>query len=339
LNKTLTAYKIEHMNNGKGKAISDISRDNMSESDVYKAAYFREKNARQLAEKMLEDNTQNLKDRVKHLEAVVSDFETMQGQLIQSEKMASLGQLTAGIAHEINNPIAYTYSNLVCLTENILEIFKLDKIIQDFDHKHDTPSAVLDRYLTMRQEIDAEYLIADAPSLLMDSIDGIERVKTIVNNLKKISYKGDDQFITCSINECINDCLKLVTNELKYSMEIKLELAECGNIIGQPYDLNQVFINLFINASHACISNGLLTIKTFQKNDKVIITITDNGQGISEENILKIFDPFYTTKPVGEGTGLGLPISHGIIVKHKGKIEVQSEVNVGTRFTITLPLA
>ena len=311
----------------------------MSESDTFKAGYFREVKARQLAEKMLEDKTRYLSDRVLHLEGVVSEFEIMQGKLIQSEKMASLGQLTAGIAHEINNPIAYTYSNLVCLTENILEIFKLDKIIQDSDIENDDASVVLNKYLTMRQQIDAEYLIADTPSLLIDTIDGIERVKTIVNNLKKISYKGDDAFITCNINECIDDCLKLVANELKYSMEIKLELTDCDNILGQPYDLNQVFINLFINASHACKSNGILTIKTVQKNGNIIINITDNGKGINKENILKIFDPFYTTKAVGEGTGLGLPISQGIITKHNGKIEVHSKINVGTCFTITLPLA
>jgi signal transduction histidine kinase len=311
----------------------------MSELDAYKTAYLREKKARQLAEKLLEDKTRDLYDSVLHLEGVVSELKTMQAQLIQSEKMASLGQLTAGIAHEINNPIAYTYSNLVCLTENILEIFKLDKIIQDHDIENDDANVLLNHYQTIRQEIDADYLIADTPSLLMDSIDGIERVKTIVKNLKKISYKGDDAQISCNINDCIDDCLKVVANELKYSMDIKLELSECDNILGQPYDLNQVFINLFMNASHACESNGLLTIKTHQDNRNVIINISDNGKGISEENILKVFDPFYTTKAVGEGTGLGLPISHGIIGKHNGKIEVNSELNVGTCFTITLPLA
>jgi len=311
----------------------------MSEPDAYKIAYIREKKARQLAEKLLEDKTRDLYDSILHLEGVVSELEAMQGQLIQSEKMASLGQLTAGIAHEINNPIAYTYSNLVCLTENILEIFKLDKIIQDHDSINDDANVTLNKYQTLRQEIDASYLLADTPSLLMDSIDGVERVKTIINNLKKISYKGDDALIVCNINECIDDCLKVVANELKYSMVVKLELTDCDNILGQPYDLNQVFINLFINASHACESNGVLTVKTIQENDHVIVKIIDNGRGICEEDILKVFDPFYTTKPVGEGTGLGLPISHGIIAKHNGKIEVHSEVNVGTCFTITLPLA
>jgi len=311
----------------------------MSVLDDYKTAYASEKKARLLAEKLLEDKTRDLYDSVLHLEGIASELKTTQAQLIQSEKMSSLGQLTAGIAHEINNPIAYSYSNLVCLSENISEIFKLDKIIQGHNVEKGNANAVLEQYQTIRQEIDADYLIADTPNLLVDTLEGIERVKIIVNNLKNISYKGDDALITCNINDCINDCLKVVDNELKYSMDIKLELADCDNILGQPYDLNQVFINLFINASHACESNGVLTIKTVQEKNNIIIYITDNGKGISQENILKVFDPFYTTKPVGEGTGLGLPISHGIIEKHRGKIEVHSEVNVGTCFTITLPLA
>jgi signal transduction histidine kinase len=122
-------------------------------------------------------------------------------------------------------------------------------------------------------------------------------------------------------------------------MAVKLDLADCGNILGQSSDLNQVFINLFINASHACENKGLLTIRSVKDKDNVIIYVQDNGKGISEKHILNIFDPFYTTKPLGEGTGLGLPISHAIIEKHNGIIEVYSEVNIGTCFKITLPLA
>tara|TARA_R110001583_G_scaffold18141_3_gene72593 strand:- start:6077 stop:7015 length:939 start_codon:yes stop_codon:yes gene_type:complete len=311
----------------------------MSELDAYKTAYAREKKARQLAEKLLEDKTRGLYDNVLRLEGVVSELKTTQSQLIQSAKMASIGQLTAGIAHEINNPISYSYSNLSCLSENITDIFKLDKIIQDYDPEENNTDSVLSKYQVVREQIDADYLISDMPSLLLDTIEGLERVKKIILNLKQISYKGDDQLIACNINNCIEDCLKAAANELKYSMEIKLDLADCGNILGQPYDLNQVFINLFINASHACEANGLLTIRSIQDKDNIIIYVQDNGKGISEENIVKVFDPFYTTKPVGEGTGLGLPISQAIIEKHNGIIEVQSEVNVGTCFKITLPLA
>ncbi len=311
----------------------------MSKPNPYEIAYKREKEARQLAEKLLEDKTRSLYDNVLHLESVVSELKTTQEQLIQSAKMASLGQLTAGIAHEINNPIAYSYSNLFCLSENISDILKLDKIIQEHDSKESNADAVLMQYKTVRQEIDADYLIADTAPLLADTIEGIERVKKIVSNLKKISYKGDEEFISFSINDCIKDCIKVSANELKYSMDIELDLSDCDNILGQPYDLNQVFINLFMNASYACGDNGVLTIHSKQVNDHVIVDVKDNGKGISEEDILKIFDPFFTTKPIGEGTGLGLPTSHGIIAKHNGKIEVQSTLNVGTSFKITLPLA
>jgi len=311
----------------------------MNEVDAYKTAYLREKKARHLAEKLLEGKTRELYDNVLDLQGVVSELKTTQNQLIQSEKMASLGQLTAGIAHEINNPIAYSYSNLFCLSDNINEIFRLDKMIQAHDPNTGNAEKLLEQYQTLRKEIDADYLISDTPSLIVDSIEGIERVKKIVENLKKVSYKGNDILIACSINDCINESLKVVANELKYTIDIKLELSECDDILGQQSDLLQVFINLFMNASYACGTNGLLTVKTVQEKSNVIVYIKDNGKGISEENISKIFDPFYTSKPIGEGTGLGLPISYGIIQKHNGKIEVTSEVDVGTCFIITLPLA
>ncbi len=311
----------------------------MSELNTYKIAYEHEKKARKLAEKLLEDKTRKLCDNIMHLEGVVSELKTTQIQLILSAKMASLGQLTAGIAHEINNPIAYSYSNLFCLSENISNILKLDKVLQAHNPEKENTDEIFKKYQKVRQEIDADYLISDTPTLLADTIEGIERVKKIVSNLKKIAYKGDEELIPCSINDCIKDCIKVSANELKYTMKVKLELSDCDNILGQPYDLNQVFINLFMNASHACNESGILTIQTAQKKGHVIVSVKDNGKGISEENILKIFDPFYTTKPIGEGTGLGLPTSHGIIKKHNGQIEVQSEVNVGTCFKITLPLA
>lgn len=308
--------------------------------DAYKVAYEREKKARQLAEKLLDDKTRELYDNVIDLEGTLQKLKSTQSQLIQSEKMASLGQLTAGVAHEINNPISYSYSNLNCLSENIEDIFKLDQLIQSYDENTGNASDIILQYKSLRQKIDADYLIADTPNLLSDIIDGIDRVKKIVNNLKKISYKGVDDSIPFNINDCIKDCLRVLANELKYSMEVKLALtARDNNILGQPSELSQVFINLFMNAIHACESNGILSISTKQTDSTVLIIINDNGKGIEKENISKVFDPFYTSKPVGEGTGLGLPVSHGIIEKHNGNIELKSEVNVGTTFIITLPLA
>lgn len=309
----------------------------MSTNDAYKAAYEREKEARLLAEKLLEDKTRELYENVLDLKATVSELNSTQAQLVQSEKMASLGLLTAGVAHEINNPIAYSYSNLACLSENIHELFKLDKLIHESEESD--AEILLKQYKDLRSAIDADYLISDTPELMKDIIDGIERVKTIVNNLKKVSYKGGNDLIYCDINDCIKDCLKVLANELKYSIEVKLSLSECDGILGDPSELNQVFINLFVNALHACDEKGVLTVSTKQNKEKVFIEVKDNGKGIKASEVSKIFDPFYTTKSIGEGTGLGLAVSHGIVVKHKGEIQIKSEENVGTVFTIIFPIA
>ncbi|OUR61552.1 hypothetical protein A9Q74_08780 [Colwellia sp. 39_35_sub15_T18] len=310
----------------------------MNEENAYKLAYEREKSARLLAEKLLEKKTRELYDNVLNLEGAVSELKLTQSQLIQSEKMASLGKITAGIAHEINNPIGYSYSNLSCLAENLIDYFSLDSIIQNSNVLQEDPSFVLKKYRQKHKQINANYIIKDCPSLLCDSLEGLDRVKSIINNLKKISYKGNNEFISCSINECINDCIKVVDNEFKYSMDVNLELEDCANICGQPADLIQVFINLFINASHACSENGLLSIKSHQENRHIIIRIKDNGKGINESIQQNIFDPFFTTKLAGEGTGLGLSVSHGIIEKHGGTIKVQSDGHDGTCFIIKLPI-
>lgn len=309
----------------------------MSELEAYKKAYEREKVAREIAENLLDEKTRELYDNVLNLEGVVDKLKSTQAQLIQSEKMASLGQLTAGVAHEINNPISYSYSNLACLSENITEFFKLDEFMCKQVSSSEEVTHLISAYQMLRRDIDADYLITDTPELLADTIDGIERVRKIVNNLKKLSYKGDDDFIICNVNDCIKDCLKLLANELKYTMEINLSLNDCGDILGQPSELSQVFINLFINASHACGKGGLLSISTNEIDGNIEALIRDNGQGIEEEALSKIFDPFYTTKPIGEGTGLGLPVSHGIIEKHNGRILVESEIGEGTTFIISIP--
>ncbi|MDX2368807.1 MAG: ATP-binding protein [Colwellia sp.] len=309
----------------------------MSEQDAYKIAFEREVKARQLAETLLEDKTRELYDNVLHLEGVVEKLNTTQAQLVQQKKMSSLGLLTAGIAHEINNPIGFSYSNLSCLNDYLTDLFLLDDHIINSSTFQLEETELLKKYRQIHERINADYIKQDIPILIKDTFEGLNRVKSIVANLKKISYKGNDEFTSCSINECINDCLKAVKSEFKYSMDITLELNDCPNIFGQASDLNQVFINLFINASHACKENGHLFIKSYHDQGNVIVSIKDNGKGIAKDNLQKIFDPFFTTKDIGSGTGLGLSISHGIIEKHCGKITVASEENLGTCFTITLP--
>lgn len=312
----------------------------MSQQDAYKKAFEREREvkARQLAEKLLEDKTRELYDNVLHLEGVVEKLNSTQAQLVQSEKMSSLGQLTTGIAHEINNPIGFSYSNLSCLNDYLTDLFLLDDhIIKSNDFQLEQ-TELLKKYRQIHENINANYIKQDIPILIKDTFEGLNRVKSIVANLKKISHKGNDEFTSCNINECINDCLKAVKSEFKYCIDITLELSDCPKISGQISDLNQVFINLFINSSHACKENGHLLIKSYHEKDNVIVSIKDNGIGIAKDNLQKIFDPFFTTKDIGSGTGLGLSISHGIIEKHNGKITVESIENHGTCFTITLPI-
>jgi two-component system NtrC family sensor kinase len=310
----------------------------MSDVNPYKIAYEREVKARKLAEQLLENKTRELYDNVVRIGGVVDELNATQAQLIQSEKMSSLGQLTAGIAHEINNPIGFSYSNISCLEDYFTDYLLLDKYIIDSDLFKENKEIFFKDYRQIREKINADHLNEDIPILIKDTLEGITRVKNIVANLKKISYKGNDEFTSCSINECINDCIQAVKSQFKYSMEITRALNPCPNILGQASDLNQVFINLLINAYHACEENGQLSIQSFHDKSNVIVIIKDNGKGISPKNLQKIFDPFYTTKDIGEGTGLGLSISHGIIEKHRGKIDVKSTVNQGTSFTISLPI-
>jgi signal transduction histidine kinase len=310
----------------------------MNQQNAYKTAYEREVKARRLAEKLLEDKTRELYSNVLHLEGVVEELNLTQGQLVQQKKMSSLGLLTAGIAHEINNPIGFSYSNLSCLADYVSDLFLLDDLIVNSGALQSDKNELLKEYRHIHEKINANYIKEDIPILIKDTLEGLNRVKSIVANLKKISHKGNDEFTFCNINECINDCLKAVKSEFKYSIDITLDLDECPSIFGQTSDLNQVFINLFINASHACEHDGQLFIKSYHDKNNVIVVIRDNGKGIPQENLQNIFDPFYTTKDIGEGTGLGLSISHGIIEKHQGKIDVKSVEGQGTTFTISLPI-
>jgi signal transduction histidine kinase len=310
----------------------------MSDKNPYKTAYEREVKSRKLAENLLEVKTRELYDNVLDLEGIVEQLNATQAQLIQSEKMSSLGQLTAGIAHEINNPIGFSYSNLSCLEDYLTDYVLLDKHIIDSTQFSKNPDDLLKSYKLMREKINADHLNEDIPILVQDTLEGLVRVKNIVANLKKISYKGNDEFSPCSIDECISDCIQTVKSQFKYSMEITVELCDCPNILGQASDLNQVFINLLINAYHACEEGGQLLIKSFYDKNNVTVLIKDNGKGIPQDSLQKIFDPFYTTKDIGEGTGLGLSISHGIIEKHQGIISVKSKVDEGTCFTLTFPI-
>jgi len=266
-----------------------------------------------------------------------------QSTLVHAEKMAGLGQVTAGVAHEINNPIGFIMNNLTMLQEYhtflktlLSQLLSMKEKLSLEEQKKLKPEldAIAD---TLTQE-DLEFVINDLDCITGESITGTERVKDITQGLKGYAYSGEQTALT-DINECIESTLKMVWNELKYHCTVEKSLANLPKVECIGGQINQVFMNLFINASHAVVgSNGQLYIESKQVNNYIQITVTDNGCGIKQEHLKHIFDPFFTTKPVGEGTGLGMSICYDIIKKHGGDISVKSELNVGTTVTIKIPL-
>ncbi len=280
-------------------------------------------------------NTRN----VKELRVLVKKLEDAQNQLLQSEKMASIGQLAAGVAHEINNPVGYIGSNLSTLTKYVGDILNLVEAYESADGVLKGAPAMYQEILNIREEIEIDYLKEDLHALIDESLEGVDRVKRIVRDLKDFSHVDEAEWQEADLHKCLDSTLNIVHNEIKYKAEVRKEYGELPLIYCMPSQLNQVFMNLLVNAVHAIEDHGVITIRTGTLGDgRVSIEISDTGMGIPPENLNKLFDPFFTTKPVGEGTGLGLSLSFGIIEKHKGRIEVESEMGKGSTFRIFLPI-
>ncbi len=259
-------------------------------------------------------------------------------QMLQSEKMASIGQLAAGVAHEINNPMGF-------ITSNLHTLHKYTQRLSDFLAQQSKALAshpdreLLDRLNSERKRLKIDYINKDLEELINESLSGAQRVIKIVENLRSFSRTDQHTFAEADLNTIIADTVKIIWNELKYKCTLHQELEDLPLVPCYPHQLGQVFMNLLLNAAQAIEQQGDITVKTFTDLDQVRITITDTGAGIAPEAIGKIFDPFFTTKPPGRGTGLGLSIVYDIITnKHHGTIDVVSEVGVGTTFTITLPI-
>lgn len=283
-------------------------------------------------------NEEKLEANYKQLKSTVNELNLTQKQLVQSEKMASVGQLSSGIAHEINNPMGYIKSNINSLTK-YQDIYKqgflfLQALLAEPDNEKRLSE--LDKYW---QKNDLSYLLNDTDILLEETQQGIARVINIVSGLKSFARASDEKWTKISINDCVEEALKFSHNQLKYNVTIEKNLADVPAIKGNAGELTQVILNLLINAGHAIEKDGEITICSQLINDRVVLSIADSGMGIEPENLKHIFDPFFTTKEVGEGTGLGLSISFGIIQNHLGSIDVKSAVDKGTTFTISLPVA
>jgi len=266
----------------------------------------------------------------------------MSQRLTQSEKLAAIGQLAAGVAHEINNPIGYVNSNLgtlrqyFAICERIISRYgnansSSDPSLPDIEH---TPEA-------LKNKLNYAFICQDIKATLTESQEGIARVKNIVDDLKNFSRSDASiQWVKSDLHKAIQSTLNIVNNEVKYRADVLLEFGDIPEVECIPSQLNQVFLNLIVNAAQAQSHDkrGKITIRTGIVLDKVWIEISDNGSGIAKENLNKIFEPFFTTKELGSGTGLGLSVSYGIIQRHLGSLTVSSEEGVGTTFRVEIPI-
>ena len=288
-------------------------------------------------EKRREEELQN---RNVELEFAYARLKGAQEQLLQSEKMASIGQLAAGVAHEINNPIGFVHSNLGTLREYIINLFALVDGYERALAAAGAAPALRTEIDELKRRFDFEFVLHDLPALLAESRSGIERVKKIVQDLKDFSYAGSgEHWQLADLHKGLDSTLNIVRNEIKYKAEVvrdygTLPLVEC-----LPMQVNQVFMNMLVNAGHAIRERGTITIATRDIGEgEVSVEFRDTGVGIPPAVLPRIFDPFYTTKQVGQGTGLGLSLSYGIVQKHHGRIEVESTEGIGTTFRIVLPV-
>ena len=271
-----------------------------------------------------------LKTKVKELETANNEISNTQTRLIHSAKMASLGQLVAGVAHELNNPIGFIYSNMTHLQEHSETLIKLVEIAEK------QPNNLSQK----KKELEFEYILEDMPKLIKSCEDGAKRTRDIVLGLRNFSRLEEAKVAEVNLEEELENTLKLLSGELKNRIEVKKNFSQIPKIKGYPSQLNQVFMNILSNAAQAIEGEGSIFITTKLQNDKTIqIVIGDTGSGMDTETLHKIFDPFFSTKTLGKGTGLGLSISYGILQKHGGDIQVKSKKGEGTEFTILLPIA
>ena len=272
------------------------------------------------------------------LERANAQLARTQEKLLQSDKLASIGHLAAGVAHEINNPIGFVNSNLGTLKNYVDDLLQLIDIYETSQHLLAADPDLESRIRKMREKADLAFLREDIEKLITESIDGTARVRRIVQDLRDFSRIDSAKWQWTDLHAGLESTLNVVCNEIKYKAKVVREFGTLPLVECMPSQLNQVFMNLLVNAAQAIPDYGTITLRSGCTEDSVWISISDTGQGIPPELINRIFDPFFTTKPVGKGTGLGLSVSYGIVDKHGGQIDVRSLPGQGTTFTISLPV-
>ena len=287
-----------------------------------------------------------MRDNTAKLEQAYTQLKSSQLALVQSEKMASLGQMVAGVAHEINTPLGYVQNNVAIGQElfsqvqiMIADYESLLVMLQDGGTDEDRVTAQLQKVTAARNDANAQEMLGEMNGLMADSLYGIEQISGLVHDLKNFSRMDAAANDLANLNDCIESALNIGRNMLKNKVEVVKDLAQIPEIMCAPSQLNQVFLNLFTNAAQAMDAQGKLYIKSWHDATHIHISVADTGKGMPAEVVDRIFDPFFTTKPVGEGTGLGLAITQQIIQQHGGTISVESRIGEGSSFHISLPVA
>lgn len=279
---------------------------------------------------------QQVQERTRQLEQAYRDLKASQEQLLHQEKLATIGHLAAGVAHEINNPTGYIGSNLGTLTKYMGRISEFIGLLGGFSSALPPDKAA--ELALARKNSKIDFLVEDSRDILAECLEGVGRIKKIVEGLKTFSRKDQNTSCLANINDCLENALTVAWNELKYNATVEKDYGDLPLIRCYPNQLAQVFMNLLVNAAHSIANLGIIRIRTFTENDHIFVSITDTGCGISPENQQKIFAPFFTTKKAGVGTGLGLSIVTEIVTRHGGKIAVESEMGKGSTFTISIPV-
>ena len=309
----------------------DITRQKTIERELEQAVYKRTIELQESNKKLAQEKDEQIELNRRLKEA--------QGHLVQSEKMASIGQLAAGVAHEINNPLGYINSNLHTLQQYLADLERVTDLTKRMMAQLPQDNEEVVEFKRLLIEKDLDFLHKDLRDLLKESMEGTTRARQIVQDLRDFSHVNSQKREMFDIEQGLDATLNIVYNELKYKAQIHKEYAGLPLFDCVGSQLNQVFMNLLVNAAHAIEGFGEITIRTGRThNDSIWVEVEDNGKGIPEEIRSKIFDPFFTTKPVGEGTGLGLSLTYKIIQDHDGEIDLDSRVGQGTRFRVYFPL-
>ena len=269
---------------------------------------------------------------------LIAQLQATQDQLLQSEKLAAIGQLSAGVAHEINNPVGFIGSNINSAKSYVDQLISMLELIKTKTSSLDNSAEVQQVIEAVEHQYEFDYLKRDLADLFIETKDGVARIQKIVADLKGFARASDGVWEKVDLNKEIDSTLNVIWNELKYHCTIVKQYGDLPIVECLRSEVNQVIMNLLINASHAIADKGTIWIRTGADQDYCWILIEDNGKGIDPKLLHKIFDPFFTTKPVGKGTGLGLSVSYGIVEKHSGKLEVSSTPGVGTTLTLKLPI-